>query len=83
MDTENELAGYLKKEGLVDIVVSEKSGYVKGMAQPAVLVVRGGKGAGREGEVLERWAIAPSLVSSSSLLFGQELGRGLKNWKKP
>jgi hypothetical protein len=70
VDTKNELAGYLKKGGLVDIVVSEKGGYVKGMAQPAVLVVRGGKGAGREGEVLERWAIVPSLVSSFSLPFG-------------
>jgi hypothetical protein len=70
VDTKNELAGYLKKGGLVDIVVSEMGGYVKGMAQPAVLVVRGGKGAGREGEVLERWAIVPSLVSSFSLPLG-------------
>jgi hypothetical protein len=64
VDTENELAGYLTKEGLVDIAISEKGGYVKGMAQPAVLVLRGGKnGSGEKAEVLERWAIVPSLVS--------------------
>jgi hypothetical protein len=47
----------------VDIVIAEKGGYVHGMAQPAVLGFRGGKGAGNVGEVLERWAIVPSLVS--------------------
>jgi peroxiredoxin len=67
VDTENELAMYLKQQGTLDVAISEKKGYVKGMAQPAVLVIKGGNGAGMEkgkdGEVLERWAIVPSLVS--------------------
>lgn len=64
VDTENELATYLKEQSTLNVTISEKKGYVKGMAQPAVLVVRGGKGAGKE-DVLERWAIVPSLVSVS------------------
>lgn len=69
VDTENELAGHLKQLGLLDVAISEKGGYVHGMTQPGVLVLRGGKGAGMDskgkGEVLERWAIVPSLVSLS------------------
>ena len=81
VDTENELASYLRKSGLVDVAISEKSGYAKGMAQPAVLVVKGGKGAGKEGEVLESWAIVPSLVSFFSLSFHRESGKGLEDWR--
>ena len=69
MDTENELAKFLKQQGTLDVAISEKKGYVKGMAQPAVLAVRYGKGAGTEKEeVLESWAIVPSLVSAFARL---------------
>lgn len=75
VDTENVLARHLRERGMVDVAISEKKGYAHGMAQPALLVVRGGKGVAgekgmEEGEVLERWAIVPSLVSSFSLPFG-------------
>jgi hypothetical protein len=62
VDTENILAGYFRDRGWVDIVVQEKWGYSKGMAQPGVLVIRKRKGEG-EVEVLESWAIVPSMVS--------------------
>ena len=65
VDTENELAKYLKKQGTLDVAISEKKAYAKGMAQPAILVVKGGKGGE---EVLEKWAIAPSLVSAFNLV---------------
>jgi hypothetical protein len=64
VDTENILAGYLRGKGWVDIVVQEgwvleMRGYSKGMAQPGVLVIQKKK----DGEeVLESWAIVPSLV---------------------
>lgn len=38
------------------MAVTEKGGYVKGVAQPAILVVK------KDGEVLEQWAIRPSTV---------------------
>ena len=56
VDTENELAGELKRRGVIDVAVSEKKGYVKGMVQPAVLV-------GNKERVVYRWAIVPGVVS--------------------
>jgi hypothetical protein len=46
--------------------VSEKSGYKNGMAQPAILILRGGKGGDNTGEetaILEKWAIVPSTMN--------------------
>jgi hypothetical protein len=59
VDEENVLLKELKKRGWADVAVTEKQGYEHGMAQPAVLVVKKG------GEVLESWAIVPSMVSFS------------------
>ena len=58
VDPENVLAAELKSRGLVDVAISEKSGYPHGMAQPAVLVLT------REGKALVSWAIVPGVVSS-------------------
>ncbi|KAG4440334.1 hypothetical protein IFR05_004186 [Cadophora sp. M221] len=57
VDPGNELVGFLREGWGLGVAVSEKKGYVNGMAQPAVLVVR------REGEVLESWAIVPGLMN--------------------
>ena len=56
VDPEHKLANYLREKGLLDVAVTEKGGYVKGVAQPAILVVK------RDGQVLEQWAIKPSAV---------------------
>ena len=56
VDPEHKLANYLRERDLLDVAVTEKGGYVKGVAQPAILVVK------RDGEVLEQWAIKPSTV---------------------
>ena len=56
VDPEHKLANYLRERGLLDVAVTEKGGYVKGVAQPAILVVK------KDGEVLEQWAIRPSTV---------------------
>lgn len=56
VDPENILAAELKKRGLIDIAISERSGYEHGLAQPGVLVVK------KDGTVLFKWAIVPSLV---------------------
>ena len=63
VDTENVLAEYLRTPGTLNVAISEKKGYVNGMAQPAVLVVKRGEGTEKQ-HVLERWAIVPSMVSS-------------------
>lgn len=47
---------YFRDKDLLDVAISEKKGYEHGMAQPAILVI------GRDGEVLEKWAIVPSVV---------------------
>ncbi|KAL5328705.1 hypothetical protein ACEPPN_002207 [Leptodophora sp. 'Broadleaf-Isolate-01'] len=57
VDPGNELVGHLRERFGLEVAISEKKGYVNGMAQPAVLVVR------REGEVLEKWAIVPGLMN--------------------
>ncbi|KAH7342475.1 hypothetical protein BKA65DRAFT_292349 [Rhexocercosporidium sp. MPI-PUGE-AT-0058] len=58
IDTSNELVGYLRENFGLEVAVSEKKGYVNGMAQPAVLVVK------RDGgEVLEKWAIVPGIMN--------------------
>ena len=58
IDPEHRLATMLREKGLLDVAVSKRSGYDHGLAQPAVLVL---KGRGSE-EVLEKWAIVPSTV---------------------
>lgn len=64
VDPEHKLADYLREKGLLDVAVTDKGGYVKGLAQPAILVVK------RDGEVLEQWAIRPSTVCDfKSILF--------------
>lgn len=56
VDPENLLAAELKKRGLLNVAISERSGYPHGMAQPAVLVLK------KDGTPLYQWAIVPSLV---------------------
>ncbi len=58
VDPSHKLATLLREKGLLDVAVTKKAGYEFGMAQPAVLVL---KGKGSE-EVLEKWAIVPSAV---------------------
>ncbi|ORY15867.1 hypothetical protein BCR34DRAFT_558206 [Clohesyomyces aquaticus] len=64
-DPENSLVPLVKERYGLEIAVSEKKGYVNGMAQPGILILRGGKtgNGGREGEVLEKWAIVPSTMN--------------------
>lgn len=63
-DPENKLVQYFKERDMVNVAISTALGatggrtyYAHGMAQPAILAVR------KNGEVLEKWAIVPSLVS--------------------
>jgi hypothetical protein len=56
VDSENILAKKLKKRGLLDIAITEKSAYAHGMAQPGILVIK------MDGTVLFNWAIVPSMV---------------------
>jgi len=58
--------GFVKERYQLEIAVSERKGYENGMAQPGILVLRGGKGGdmmGEEGAVLEKWAIVPSTMN--------------------
>jgi len=66
IDETNSLAKELKRRGLIDVAISEKKGYKEGMAQPAILVgrqIKGGDGMVEEREVLEKWAIVPSVMN--------------------
>jgi hypothetical protein len=66
VDTENTLVQFVKERYGLEIAVSEKNGYKNGMAQPGILVLRGGKGGGPAGEetaILEKWAIVPSTMN--------------------
>jgi hypothetical protein len=57
---------FVKERYELEIAVSEKKGYENGMAQPEILILRGGKGGdmiGEEGVVLEKWAIVPSTMN--------------------
>ena len=58
VDPDHKLATQLRENGLLDVAITKKGGYDNGMAQPAVLVLKG-KGSG---EVLEQWAIVPGAV---------------------
>ena len=58
VDPENLLAQELKRRGVLDVAISDKSGYKHGMAQPAVLVMK------KDGTVVYQWAIVPSTVKS-------------------
>jgi hypothetical protein len=64
-DPDNGLATYVKEQGWLDVAISQKKGYANGMAQPGVLVLRQknkmDKGAGIE--ILEKWAIVPSMMN--------------------
>lgn len=60
------LVKLVKESYGLEVAVSERKGYENGMAQPAVLVLRGGKGGeviGQENPVLEKWAIVPSAMN--------------------
>jgi hypothetical protein len=65
IDETNSLAKELKRRGVIDVAVSERKGYKEGMAQPAILVarVKGEGGGEEEREVLEKWAIVPSVMN--------------------
>lgn len=66
VDTKNTLVECVKERYQLEIAVSERKGYENGMAQPGILVLRGGKGGdmmGQEGAVLEKWAIVPSTMN--------------------
>ncbi len=57
---------FVKERYELEVAVSEKKGYENGMAQPAILVLRGGKGGdmmGGKEAVLEKWAIVPSTMN--------------------
>lgn len=62
VDIKNLLIHDLKNKGLVGIAISDKSGYEYGMAQPALLVQK------EIEDVIEMWAIEPSMVSDFSML---------------
>ena len=73
VDPENLLARELRSRKLLDVAITDSQlyrlrGYTHGMAQPALLVVN------RDGTVLQRWAIVPSLVGALS----PEIGRTVK-----
>lgn len=59
VDPEHKLATLLREKGFLDVAITKKGGYESGVAQPAVLVLKG-KGSG---EVLEKWAIVPSAMN--------------------
>jgi len=66
IDETNSLAKELKRRGLIDVAISGWKGYKEGMAQPAILVgrqINGGDGMMEEREVLEKWAIVPSMMN--------------------
>ena len=66
VDPNNTLVRFVKERYGLEIAVSEKKGYEHGMAQPGILVLRGGKGGdmmGEKGAVLEEWAIVPSATN--------------------
>ena len=63
VDPANILATELGRRGLLDVAVTSKSGYQHGMAQPAVLVLKGHP----VDEVLFKWAIVPSFVSTARI----------------
>ncbi|KAH8896111.1 hypothetical protein GQ53DRAFT_743452 [Thozetella sp. PMI_491] len=57
VDTENRLAKTLADRGLLNVAITNKSGYEHGMAQPAILVLK------KDSSVLESWAIVPSMMN--------------------
>lgn len=66
VDTKNTFVESVKENYDLEIVVTERKGYENGMAQPGILVLRGGKGGdvtGQGGAVLEKWAIVPSAMN--------------------
>ncbi|KAG8528531.1 uncharacterized protein KY384_007449 [Bacidia gigantensis] len=75
VDTENLLATELRRRGIIDVAVSEKTGYPNGMAQPAVLV-------GTKAKVVYKWAIKPS-VDRPSLKEVWENAEAEMQGKKP
>ncbi|KIM98217.1 hypothetical protein OIDMADRAFT_146894 [Oidiodendron maius Zn] len=78
IDTKNTLVGFVKERYELEIAVSEKEGYENGMAQPGILVLRGGEGGdmmGQEGAVLEKWAIVPSTMNLGGASDRPELGQ--------
>lgn len=57
VDEDNQLVKEMKSTAATDVAITERKGYAKGMAQPAVIVIK------NSGEVVHSWAIVPSLVS--------------------
>lgn len=60
VDTSHITASSFRREGIVDVAISDKGGYQKGMSQPAITVLK--KNADGKEKVLYRWAIVPSMV---------------------
>jgi len=80
-DPNNELATFLKEQGWLDVAISQKKGYEKGMAQPGVLVIRqkDKMGAGVNVEILEKWAIVPSMMNLGGAKDRPDLEQILEN----
>ncbi|GAB1320972.1 hypothetical protein MFIFM68171_11182 [Madurella fahalii] len=81
VDPENVLVAELKRRGLLDVAVSDSQiyrlrGYKHGLAQPALLVVK------RDGTVLQRWAIVPSLMNLGGATDRPVLAEVWKNVQK-
>lgn len=77
VDPENILAKELKSRGTLDVAISTSGaawlrGYKHGMAQPALLIIK------KDGTVLQRWAIVPSLVSTHTTPDGSGIGTRLR-----
>lgn len=66
-DPENEIIRSWKENGWLDVSISEKAGYEHGMAQPAILIQK------KTGEVIEKWAINPSLVIVLNLWLSESI----------
>jgi hypothetical protein len=76
VDEMNSLAKELKRRGVIDVAISERKGYREGMAQPAIVVGRLREG---EREVLEKWAIVPSLMNLGGMKDRPDLGQVWEN----
>ena len=82
VDPQHKLATLLRKQGLIDVAITEKKGYAHGMVQPGVLVLKGKRGeymAKEREERLFEWAIVPSLVCWFFPLFFQDSCTGMAN----
>jgi hypothetical protein len=65
VDPENTLVPLVKEKyglevAITDNLITQKKGYTKGMAQPAILILRKGE---KTEEVLEKWGIVPAVMN--------------------